>query len=147
MVGQYPVQEAIISFLTQHHKLDTNCAVRMTRLWTFMTSKFHLELILATSSYISCMYNSLWCVGLVSKVDEEQGHVYIQFMHPHRPQKTFNQPQGGDSCYFPIKNIACAIQAPTTNTGRTYRICDEDYHKTVAAFAKLHLGTAVDLML
>ena len=38
------------------------------------------------SSYISCVYNSLWWVGLVNKVDEEQGDVYVQFMHPHRPR-------------------------------------------------------------
>ena len=49
MVRWYLVQEAvIISFPSQHHKLDTNCAVRMTCLWTSMTSKFQLELILAT---------------------------------------------------------------------------------------------------
>ena len=49
MARRYPVQEAvIISFPSQHHKLDTNCAVRMTCLWTSMTSKFQLELILAT---------------------------------------------------------------------------------------------------
>ena len=93
---------------------------------------------IAPSSYISCMYNSLWWVGLVNEVDEEQGDVDLQFMHPHGPRKTFNLPQGGDSYYVPIKNIVCAIQAPTTTTGRTYRICDEDYDKTVAAFAKLH---------
>ena len=101
----------------------------------------------APSLYISCIYNSLWCVGLVNKVDEEQGDVDVQFMHPHGPRKTFNWPQGGDSCYVPIGNIVCAIQAPTTTTGRTYRIFDEDYDKTVAAFAKLHSWTAVDLML
>ena len=56
----------------------------------------------------------------------------------HEPQKTFNWPQGGDSCYVSIKNVVCAIQASTTTTRRTYRICDEGYDKTIAAFAKLH---------
>ena len=42
---------------------------------------------IAPSSYISCMYNLLWCVGFVNKVDEELGHVYVQFMHPHRPHR------------------------------------------------------------
>ena len=70
------------------------------------------------SSYISCVYNSLWWVGLVNKVDEEQCDVDVQFMHPHGPRKTFNWPQVGDSCYAPIKNIVCAIQAPTITTGR-----------------------------
>ena len=60
---------------------------------------------IAPSSYISCVYNSLWWVSLVNKVDKEQGDVDVLFMHPHGPQKTFNWPQGGDSCYVPIKNI------------------------------------------
>ena len=33
----------------------------------------------------------------MSKVDEEQGDVDVQFMHPPGPRKTFNWPQGGDS--------------------------------------------------
>ena len=37
---------------------------------------------IATLSYISCMYNLLWWVGLVNNVDEEQGDVDVQFMHP-----------------------------------------------------------------
>ena len=102
---------------------------------------------IAPSSYISYMYNPLWWVGLVNKVDEGQGDVDVQFMHPHEQQKTFNWPQGSASCYVPKKNIVCAIQARNTTTGRTYRICDEDYDKKVAAFAKLHLWRAVDLML
>ena len=60
---------------------------------------------IAPSSYISCEYNSLWYVGLVNRVDEEQDDVDVQFMHPHGPRKTFNWPQGGDSCYVSIKNI------------------------------------------
>ena len=74
----------------------------------------------------------------MNKVDEEQGGVDVQFMHINGPWKTFSWPPGGDSCYVPIKNIVCDIQAPTTTTGRTYRICDEDYDKMVVAFAKLH---------
>ena len=60
---------------------------------------------IAPSSYISCMYNLLWWVDSVNKLDEEQGDVDVLFMHPHGSQKTFNWPQGGDNCHVPIKNI------------------------------------------
>ena len=90
------------------------------------------------SSYVTCVYNTFWWVGLVMDVDKEAGDVKIYFMHPHGPRKTFNWPQGGDTCYVPIKNIVYKISVPTTSTGRTYRINDDDYNKTVAAFSKLH---------
>ena len=90
------------------------------------------------SSYVSCVYNSFWWIALVDNVDKDQGDVYVHFMHPHGPRKTFNWPQRADSCHIPVKNIVCAIQAPTTTTGRTYKICDKDYNDTVAAYAKLH---------
>ena len=63
MVRRYPVQEAvIISFPSQHHKLDTNCTVRMTRLWTSMTSKFQLKLILATLHHrLTCLACTIRC--------------------------------------------------------------------------------------
>ena len=66
MVIWYPVKEAvIISFPSQHHKLDTNCAVRITRLWTSMTSKFQLELILVTlHHHLTSLACTIPCGGL-----------------------------------------------------------------------------------
>ena len=46
------------------------------------------------------------------------------------------------------KTLSVLYRHLLSTTGRTYRICDEDYNKTVAAFAKLYLWIAnVDLML
>ena len=54
------------SFPSQHHKLDTNCAVRITRLWTSMTSKFQLELILVTlHHHLTSLACTIPCGGLV----------------------------------------------------------------------------------
>ena len=65
MVRWYPVQEAvIISFPSQHHKLDTNCAVRMTCLWTSMTAKFQLEMILATLHHCLTSLACRICCGV-----------------------------------------------------------------------------------
>ena len=35
---------------------------------------------IALSSYMSCMYNWLWWVGLVNKADEDLGDIDIQFI-------------------------------------------------------------------
>ena len=80
-----------------------------------------------------CLYDSFWWVGLVTQVDVEQGDVRVQFMFPHVPCKTFNWPETEDSCYVPIKKILYQISSPTTTTGRTYRITDEEYDKTISA--------------
>ena len=42
----------------------------------------------------------------MNKVDEVQGDVDVQYMHPHGPRKIFNWPQGGDSFYVPIKTLS-----------------------------------------
>ena len=74
---------------------------------------------------------------MVNYIDQQEGDVKIDFLHPHGPRKTFNWPSaGGDSCYVPLKNILCLISTPNTSTGRSYKICDTDFNKTVSAFDK-----------
>ena len=90
-------------------------------------------------TYVTCLYDSFWWVGLVTQVDVEQGDVKVQFMFPHGPHKTFNWPETGDLCYVPIKNILCQISSHTT-TGRTYKITDQEYGKTISACQYLNMA-------
>ena len=41
-------------------------------------------------TYVTCLDDSFWWVGLVTQVDVEQGDVKVQFVFPHGPRKTFN---------------------------------------------------------
>ena len=84
---------------------------------------------------VTCLYDSFWWVGLVTQVD-----VKVQFMFPHGPCKTFNWPETEDSCYVPIKNILCQISSPTTTTGWTYKITDEEYDKTISSCQYLNMA-------
>ena len=68
-------------------------------------------------TYVTCLDDSFWLVGLVTQVDVEQGDAKVQFMLPHRPSKTFNSPETEDSCYVPIKNIICHIFSYHNNWG------------------------------
>ena len=70
----------------------------------------------------------------------EQGDVKVQFMFPHGPPKTFNWPETEGSCYMPIKNILCKISSPTTTTGWTWKIADEEYDQTVSAYQYLNMA-------
>ena len=48
-------------------------------------------LIFTQSAYKTSVYNSFWLVGMVILVDIAAGDaINIDFMHPHRPRKTFN---------------------------------------------------------
>ena len=68
------------------------------------------------SAWCSLYIYSFWLVGRASLVNIAAGDVKIDLMHPYRPQKTFNWPQRGDSCYVPVKNI---IQKMSTSTAST----------------------------
>ena len=41
-------------------------------------------------TYVTCLYDSFWYVGLLTQVDVEQGDVKVQSMFPHEPHKIFN---------------------------------------------------------
>ena len=65
-----------------------------------------------SSTYVTCLHNSLWWVGMVTDVDAEQTDIKADFMHPHGPHKTFNWPQNGDTCYVSMKNIVWFSHLP-----------------------------------
>ena len=81
---------------------------------------------ISLSSYVTCVYDSFWWVGMVTDIDIAEGDVKIDFMHPHGPRQTFRWPRQTDSCFVPIKNIIQKISAPCTCTGRTYKFDDND---------------------
>ena len=100
---------------------------------TYMIYMIYIYIYIYDIYIYICLYDSFWWVGLVTQVDVEQGDVRVQFMFPHVPCKTFNWPETEDSCYVPIKKILYQISSPTTTTGPTYKITDEEYDKTISA--------------
>ena len=68
-------------------------------------------------SYVSCIYNTFWWVGIVTEVNVHEGDLKIEFLHPHGPRKTFSWPSVADKCFVPAPNILCVIIAPTTIIG------------------------------
>ena len=105
----------------------------MNHMLIFMISMFLLFFEIgdiSPSAYVTSMYNSFWWVVMVSLVIIAAGDVInIDFMHPHGSRKTFNQHQCADSCYVPVENIIQKISTPTTSTGTTNKINDDDYKK------------------
>ena len=70
-------------------------------------------------SYVSCIYNTFWWVGIVIEVNVHEGDLKIEFIHPHGPRKTLRWPSVADKCFVPVSNILRIITAPTKITGWT----------------------------
>ena len=70
-------------------------------------------------SYVSCIYNTFWWVGIVIEVNVYEGDLKIEFIHPHGPRKTLRWPSVADKCFVPVSNILRIITAPTKITGWT----------------------------
>ena len=66
-------------------------------------------------SYVSCISDTFWWVGIVTKVNVHKGNLKIEFLHPHGPKKSSNT-------------------APTTVTGWMYQISDTDFEQTFKAY-------------
>ena len=84
--------------------------------------------------YVSCIYDTFWCVGIVTEVNVHEGDLKMQFLHPHRPRKNFTGPSVADKGFVTASNILYVIAAPTTVTGRMYRISDTDFEQTLKAY-------------
>ena len=82
-------------------------------------------------SYISCIYDTFWWVGIVTEVNVHEGDLKTEFLHPHGPRKTFSWPSVADICFVPASNILYIITAPTTTTGQMYWISDTDFKQTL----------------
>ena len=143
----FQVQKAATTSYNYHHhhhhpKLHTSYRVKTSLMLVLVILIFPQlsNCVISDQWYMACLYNSFWWVGLVTQVDVEQGDVKVQLMFPRGPRKTFNWPDTEDSCYGPIKNIICQISSPTTTTGRTYKITDKEYDKTISACQYLNMA-------
>ena len=85
-------------------------------------------------SYVSCIYDTFWWVGIVTEVNVHEGDLKIEFLHPHGSRKTFSWPSVACKCFVPTSNILCVITAPTATTGQMYQISDTDFEQTLKAY-------------
>ena len=76
---------------------------------------------------------------MVTEINENEGDVMIEFLHPHGPRKTFNWPSVRDTCYVPLTNILTLISTPTTTSGRTYKILGDHFDKIILAYERYSL--------
>ncbi|XP_063604197.1 LOW QUALITY PROTEIN: uncharacterized protein LOC134779822 [Penaeus indicus] len=83
--------------------------------------------------YVACMYEGKWYVGIVMEVNQELNDIYVKFMHPSGPARSFNWPNVEDCNWIPMVHVLCKIGVPTTVNGRQYNLEKKD----VSNIAKL----------
>lgn len=83
-------------------------------------------------SFVACVYESNWWIGMVQCINEEEGDYDVLFMHPYGPAETFFWPQKEDKCPVPPAHLLCLIKPPevTSQLGRSYKI-DSDSRKEI----------------
>ena len=102
------------------NKLFTNSQVRIEFLQFDFDKSLTKEIVIKTIkcfSYVICIYDTFWWVGIVTEVNLHEVDLKIECLHPHAPWKTFSCPSAAGKCFVPASNILCVVTAPTTITG------------------------------
>lgn len=92
--------------------------------------------------YVAAVYDFKWFIGLVTDIYEEDSDIMISFMKQSVSNvKHFLWPQKTDELWVPVSHILCKISPPSTSTGRTYSICDDDFSTIADAFQQFKMGS------
>ncbi|GBN74622.1 hypothetical protein AVEN_262439-1 [Araneus ventricosus] len=73
-----------------------------------------------------CTYGIKWWIGKIVECYDEYNDYKIMFMHPHGPSALHMWLKPLDACWIPYEHIMKIVSAPSTNTGRTYKITPEE---------------------
>ena len=87
--------------------------------------------------FVCCLYEQQWWIGMVQDINKEEADVAVKFMHPNGPSPSFKWPNKDDICWVPNIHIICKIDAPLTETGRTYHLSEDNVKKITEAFNKM----------
>ena len=88
--------------------------------------------------YVTCLYDKKWWVGIVTNANKEEGDVEVKFMHPHGPSRSFKWPHTDDICWVPNEHMLFKIEIPTTSSGRSYNISENDRKLTEQQFLSVN---------
>ena len=68
--------------------------------------------ILPGATFIACIYNNKWWLGLVKQVSEEYGDYSVSFIHLSGEAKQYFWRDKEDSCWVEKTSIICNLQSP-----------------------------------
>ena len=79
----------------------------------------------AISGYIAVKYDKKWWISYVNEIFPQGNEVSANFLHPHGPSPSYFYPRRPDSLVVDVDDILVQL-SPTTVTGRTYRLSEDD---------------------
>ena len=89
------------------------------------------------TSYVSCLYEKEWYVGMVEKVSVEENDALVKFLHPNGPSVYFHWPAVEDKCWVPVEHILQLLSIPSVSTsGRHYTFTERELKDTKKQFVE-----------
>ena len=70
-------------------------------------------------TYVCCIYDFQWWIGLVIESDTGENDLHINFLHPSGPSDVFYWPSREDKCWVLISHILCKINLPRMSSAGT----------------------------
>ena len=87
------------------------------------------------ASYVSCLYEKEWYVGMVEEVSVEENDVLPKFLHPNGPSVYFHWPAIEDKCWVSVEHILQLLSIPPVNTsGHHYTFIEKELQNTQKQF-------------
>ena len=99
-----------------------------------LLSKYYVPVDIKVSDYVACVYDNNWWIGIACEVDEENNDIFVRFMNPNGPARSFNWPLKDEACWVPKVHILSNVEIPTKATGRQYRLKRQDIEKIEKCF-------------
>ena len=87
-----------------------------------------------TAGYVAVIYDDKWWVAYINEAYPERNEISANFLHPNGPNSSYVYPRHPDIIIMDVSDVMIQLH-PTTRTGRTYYLPEEETHKTVEAFA------------
>ena len=87
------------------------------------------------NGYVTVMYENNWWLSYALHKDLENDLVYVSFLHPHGPHKSFYFPEKVDELATPKHTILTKVN-PSTATGRFYVLSTEEMRNASTALSQ-----------
>ena len=90
------------------------------------------------STFVACVYDHKWWIGIVKEKSEEHGDYHINFMHPSGEAKQYTWPDREDLCWVDKANLITTVSCPvmTSSSLRGFSLPEADIRRIKELFSK-----------